>query len=213
MNYYVPSPHLGGFESIHVEELILRPSPEHLQLAGHVHHVSSLIIEDLHDFQVTEELFTVMDSLSNLSLLRCTLGDATEGFGGNFGDLSVLRLQDINQDLVPLLCFWNGHNLQVSNCPRFDDSVLDMMSSVENRDPICAPFAHTLYIRDCPNFSFSALRRLVEYRLHLPPDFGDPFDPIPTRFRHLYVSGSVPSLSAQDRAWFASNVSTFFCGR
>ena len=111
---------------------------------------------------------------------------------GTSGILASFDFKTSTRILVPLLCFWNGYNLQVSNCPRFHDSVLDMMSSVENRDFICAPFAHTLYIRDCPNFSFSALRRLVESQLHLPPDFGDPFDPIPTRFRHLYLSGSVP---------------------
>jgi hypothetical protein len=93
-----------------------------------------------------------------------------------------------------------------------------MMSSVEDGHFLCARSAHSLDIHDCLNFSFSALRRLVESRLHLPLDFDDPLDPIPTRFRYLCLSGDVPSLSEQDRGSHGSqqtyqHLSIRTCGR
>jgi hypothetical protein len=199
--------------SLHFADLVLHPSPGHLQLAQLLPDVYFLTFEDLHDFQVIDEIITVVGSPFDLTLTRCTIGTVTGEFiEEGFGDSGGLYLRDINDDLVPLLRLWNGQNLHIDNCPCFDDNVLDMMSSEEQGNFICAPFAEALHIRDCPNFTFSALRRFVQSRLSFNlPDFDDPPDHPPISFPYLHITGSAPSLSEQDREWFVANVSVFFC--
>jgi hypothetical protein len=191
-----------------IADLFLHPSPDHIPLLWYTDSVAYLKLEGLHDPQIIDEILFGMRDPQNLSFTRCTFGDYADGFGEGLECEGDLALTEINQDLSPLLRRWTGHMLHVSDCPRFDDIALNMMSSVENGVFTCAPHARDLSIQNCPNFSFSALRRLVQSRLHLPSHF-DHAEPTPTRLRGVLVLGNVPSLSQEDRSWFVANVPRF----
>jgi hypothetical protein len=193
---------------MHIADLVLHPSPDHIPLIRYLDSVFFFTLEDLHDPEIIEDIFFGVRDPRNFWFTRCTFGDDTDGFWEDFNCDGDLSLTEINQDLAPLLRRWTGLTLYVSDCPRFDDIALDMMSSVENGVLTCAPHARDLTIQNCPNFSLLALRQFVQSRLHLPSDFHN-FEPTPTRLQSLDVFGNVPSLSEDDRSWFTTNVPLF----
>jgi hypothetical protein len=109
---------------------------------------------------------------------------------------------DADQDLVPLLRAWDGHDLNICNCSCFNDTVLNMMGTKkENGEFVCASGAYYLLISNCPKFSVAALKRLVAARLEYTPYTG--------RVEAIHVDGDVPVLSAEDRLWFKGRVPEF----
>jgi hypothetical protein len=133
----------------------------------------------MHDSRV---MFQMTDLIGprELSFIRCSFthiaGPFTRFGSPEFG--GTLLLEEINQDIAPLIRLFDGRHLTITRCPSFDDSVLGMMTGPAGNQAL----AWTRYLRmitliDCPNFSIAALQRFVESRLHLPFDHGTP--PIP----------------------------------
>ena len=118
-------------------------------------------------------------------------------------------MEEIDQDMTPLLRVWHAHHLNVVRCPDFSDITLDAMSAEEDETVACAAYLRTLSINNCSNFSIAALRRFIESRLHLPPDIVDQWDPVMIPVQSLYLSGNIPSIEEEDRAWFEANVPVF----
>jgi hypothetical protein len=191
-------------------DLVLRPLPEPLDLdLGGQRSGAFLDLEDLHDFEVTGQIIHFLGNPYYISFTLCTFEDITHALQHfSYGDGGrVLLLTEIDHDLAPFLRIWHGHTLYITNCPRFDDILLDKMGSKENRIFMFARYMETLRIHNCPNFSIAALRRLVEFRLGVDVDNWNP----PTRqIRAITLSGDVPSVSEADRAWFVGNSITFY---
>jgi hypothetical protein len=147
------------------------------------------------------------DHLYRISFTRCTFENITDGidyFSDTFNG-GELYLEKIDHDLAPLLRIWHGHSLDVTDCPRFDDTLLDVMGSKDDGVFTCATFLEHLNIQNCPNFSVAALRRFVESRLDLPLN-DDPSNPVTPRIQRIRFSGNVPSVSEVEQAWFDANV-------
>jgi hypothetical protein len=117
----------------------------------------------------------------------------------------MLNLEKIDHDLAPLLRHWHGHFLYVTDCPRFDDALLDAMSATENGVFVHLTRVANLTIKDCPNFSVAALRRFVESRLDL-PDVNFLWVNVTPRIRSVRFVGNVPAMSQAEKAWFSAPV-------
>jgi hypothetical protein len=210
----LPLTTISHLASLRIADLVLHPSPEPLDIPN-LHLLSYdgfLRLEDFHGFEVVDQILRFLDQdyPYDISFTRCTFEDITYGFN-YFGDADngaggELSLVEIDHDLAPLLRLWHGHTLNITDCPRFDDALLDVMGSKENGAFNCATFLEHLRIQDCPNFSVAALRRFVESRLNLPLNH-DLFNPVSPRLQRLQILGSnVPSVSQVERAWFDANV-------
>jgi hypothetical protein len=144
-------------------------------------------------------MFHMLNDAIEVKFTRCAIGSMRW-----FCYDGKLELNDINadQDLVPLLCAWDGYNLTIRDCPCFNDTVLNMMGTKkENGEYVCASSAYHLFISDCPNFSVAALKRLVAARLDAPPYTG--------QFDIIEVGGNMPIFLAEDRLWFTERVPEF----
>jgi hypothetical protein len=124
----------------------------------------------------------------------------------HFADGGLLDLATIAHDLTPVLCLWHGGFLNIADCPRFDDALLDAMSSKENGVFNCTAYVEYLKIGNCPSFSIAALRRFVDSRLDLPADNDDPWNSVTPRIRNIHLYGNVPSMSEEEQAWFDANL-------
>jgi hypothetical protein len=134
-----------------------------------------------------------------------------------------LKEIDIGEDLVGFLADCVAEKLVINGCPGFDDEVLIAMMTpksppVSQRVPVscrCAPYVQDLSIRNCPNFSHSALKQLVETRSFY-SNWGEEY-PIAKNYsrtpsspmRALQLSGRVPHVSSEDREWFEGRLSEF----
>jgi hypothetical protein len=195
--------------TLHITEVYLDPSPEELEID--LIHTEFLIFEDMHDSQI---IYQIMDWIDprEVSFIRCTfehdITDPSRRFGyPEYG--GALILQDIDQDIAPLIRAFDGYDLRITRCPTFDDYVLGMMTGPEgNRSLAYARYLRSLTLIDCPNFSIAALQRLVESRLHLPCHPGHGIDPTSEeiRIQVLSLAGNLPSMSEAEGAWFEQHV-------
>jgi hypothetical protein len=172
-----------------------------------------LRLQDLHDFKDIIATFRILGDASETAFTRCAVAGAIDGLWG-FGIEGVVTLQDVGRDqnLVPLLSFFEGHTLEITNCPSFDDLVLAAMGTWKNGALACAPAVYSLSIHstDNPTFSVTALKRLVDIKLAILPNTGGlSYGRNSGRFELLRVSGNAPYLSHEDRAWFTERVPQF----
>jgi hypothetical protein len=190
-------------------DLVLHPSPDLDMPHPNPFSVRFLDLEDLHGFEVMGQIIRFLNDPYHISFTRCTFGDMMDEFHhfANRGGGGELNLTDIDCDLAPLFRLWHGHLLNVTDCPRFDDTLLDAMSSKESGSFNCAIHVEDLKITDCSNFSFAALRRFVESRLH-PVD--NPSIPVSPRIRSIRFFGNVPSRSRAEQASLDANLRGFF---
>jgi hypothetical protein len=138
----------------------------------------------------------MLDLLRNnlcITLIRCAMGHPRGPFNRDGG----LTLQDIeaDEDLVPLLRCWHGEHLYLEDCPGFNDVVLDMMTATEPDGYLCAPYMRKLVIADSPNFTATALRRLVSARF--------------PGISNLRVHGLAPNISIEERKQISQYVYEF----
>jgi hypothetical protein len=206
----LPLTAISDLETLHITDLVLHPSHDRdvpdLELSS----VDFLDLEDLHDFEVVGQIIRFLANPFHISFIRCNFEDITDEFdyfadGGNGG---VLTLEKINHDLVPLLRLWNGHELNIIDCPRFDDTLLDAMGSEEDGVFYCASYLEDLEITKAPNFSVAALRRFLESRLDLPVENDDPWNQVTPRVHSIRTFTDVPSMSRAEKAWFDANLTT-----
>jgi hypothetical protein len=197
---------------LRITDLDPHPSPEPLDIPDLDPPMGEFLdLEDLHGFKVMDQIIRFLDNPFNISFTHCTFDDITDEFN-YFADHGggVLNLEEISQDLTPLLRLWHGHSLKITDCPRFDDALLDAMSSNDNGLFNCAAYVERVNIHDCPNFSIAALRRFVESRLNLPVSNDDPWNYVIPRIQSIRCSGNVPSISSVEKAWFGANLVTAF---
>jgi hypothetical protein len=125
----------------------------------------------------------------------------------------------MGEDLVGFLADCLADKLVISNCPGFGDEVLNAMMTPESRLARwgpglsrCAPYVKDLSIRNCLDFSISALKRLVEWR-RMQSTCGPIYINItsapPSHIQALRLSGRLPDVSTEDKEWFKGCLSEF----
>jgi hypothetical protein len=208
----VPLASISYLETLRIVDLVLQPSPEPLNSFLHIlSYGGFLFVEDFHGFEVVDQILRFLDlhNPRHLSFTRCTFEDITYGFdyfghavNGEEGELDLVK---IGHDLAPILRLWQGCVLNITDCPRFDDALLDAMSSKENGVFNCAKFLERINIHNCTNFSVAALQRFVESRLDLPLNY-DLSNPVTPRIQGIRIFGNAPSMSQVEQAWFDANL-------
>jgi hypothetical protein len=202
-----------NIDTLCVSDVALHRSHEAIPLLART---TCLDFEDMHDFWIMDRIIhgthvIPANSPFCISFTRCTFAGIfnTSRHVGQAGVGGDLILAEMDKDMVPFLRVFKANELEVLRCPSFNDIVLDAMGSEENGSFPCATYIRTLSITNCLNFSVAALRRLVESRLHLPPENNDQWNPTTTRLDGLFLEGNIPLISEADSAWFVANVPTF----
>jgi hypothetical protein len=203
----LPLATISSIESLSITDLDLHPSPDPVTPNLNLSSVNILDLEDLHGFEVAGQIIRFLNNPLKMSIIRCTFQDITDQSThfASIGEEGELYLEKIDHDLAPLLRLWHGYVLNITDCPRFDDTLLDAMGSKENGVFNCTAYMDHLHIHNCPNFSIAALRRFVESRLDLPVDNDNPWNQVTPRVRSVHLSGNVPSMSQAEKAWFDTN--------
>jgi hypothetical protein len=203
----LPLPAIAELESLRIADLVLHPSPDLVMPDLDFSLVDFLDLEGFHDFEVVGQIIRFLNHPFHVSFSRCNFEDITDQFD-HIADIGggELILAKIDHDLAPLLRLWHGTFLSITDCPRFDDTVLDAMTSTENGAFNCATRVESLRIDTCPNISVAALRRFVESRLDVPVDIDNPWNHVP-RISSLQFCGT---MSQGEKAWFHANVPGFY---
>jgi hypothetical protein len=140
-------------------------------------------------------MLQILGGHCEVKLTRCTIWNHVGHFSA-----TKLTLQEIgaDQDLTPILQYWDGVALCIKKCLSFTDEVLDEMNVIgPHGGRVIAPSLSVLHVDDCQNFSVDALRCMVEDRYY---------------FERVFVSDYFYGLSDEDRMWFKSNVHDFSWG-
>ncbi|KAF9011787.1 hypothetical protein BDQ17DRAFT_1344830 [Cyathus striatus] len=181
---------------------------------------------DLDDPLIFGELFFLtIDSLNVAALRRLfDLTDVEPGMLrlrrcaidviGHIPHSTYLTLEEIDdrQDILDFLDFWDGEVVTFTACPAFNDRLLESLAGPGNSTSssrLIAPSLRAINIEGCPNFSASALRRMVETRneiASLPGNIANGLAAI----NKVSVSGVGPRLSEEDITWMRSNLRTFY---
>jgi hypothetical protein len=185
------------FEYLNMIDLILDPSPLPLPTLTVRPYAMELRLEDIHNSQSLAEIFHLLPENSTVTLFHSAIGDV-----GPFNSEGHLILKNIHadEDLVPLLRFWEGCSLTVNHCPSFNDTVLHMMAPREDNIRNCAYDMVDLTIMDCPNFSVAALKQFVSAKSSVADRPG---------IQSLQVFSDVPAISDEDCRWLSENVDNF----
>jgi hypothetical protein len=163
--------------------------------------LETLDVCDLECFDPVNTILTAVGTrLKSTSITRCVTSDVHDFRG-------CLNLEGINCNISQLLRCWNGKKLFVSHCPGFDDSVLEDIGLIHDRNGVFsirrAANLHTLSISDCSNVSAAGLKRLVRGRRCLSDSEGQ------LALKKLFVSGDVPHITPKDRLWFTKKLLCF----
>ena len=163
-----------------------------------LHPLNYLRLCGLANSQAVAEILDLTTTVSEMDITRCATALPMNGFG--LGGCLELDSIDEKEDLVPLLCSWEGESLVVKKCLGFNDSILEMMCEQMDGDFICATNMDHIDIVDCPNVSVEALKSLVNT---LCRPSAEP------RLEFIRVYGLVPHFSQEDLLWFETNVEMF----
>jgi hypothetical protein len=198
-------------DTLCITDIDLDPSPHDLEIPN-LAFVNTLSFEDMHDSRIMDQIIQLLycPFYMSFKFTCCTFGSIADAFRPfNPPGSGGLDLKKINHNIAPLLRCWNGNSLDITDCPGFNDNILDMMGSKENGTFLYAPYLQTLSIYSPPNFSVAALRRFVESRLDLPVDV-EQSDPVTTRIHNIYLFSNALPVSREDKGWFVANL-TGFC--
>jgi hypothetical protein len=194
--------------TLHIVNVDLHPVPEGYHIR--FRRLQFLVFEDMHDSEVMDQINHWIDPCE-VSFIRCTSNHITHPFR-HFGSPRYggwLILEEINQDIAPLIRLFDGYHFKITRCPSFDDSILGMMTGpAGNMGLAWTRYLRTIILADCPNFSIAVLQRFVASRAHLPFDDGLS-DIREAQIDMLYLSGNVPSMSEAEGAWFEDIVDNF----
>jgi hypothetical protein len=166
-----------------------------------------LVFEDMHNSLIMDQINQLIDPCE-VSFIRCTFNHVAHPFR-RFGSPEFggwLILEELDQDIAPLIRLFDGYHLNITRCPSFNDSILGMMTGpAGNLALLWTRYLRSIVLTDCPNFSIAALQRFVESRMHLPfDDGGGGIEEAQIDYLHLF--GNVPSMSEAERAWFEEHV-------
>jgi hypothetical protein len=164
--------------------------------------LDSIVVENMHNTNSVEQILDFFGGWSNLHIAHGPLHHAYN----IEGNLSLKEI-DGGEDLVTFLTECVSQKLVIDGCPGFGDEALDAMMSPESEAywrmmPSCAPFLQDLSILNCPDFSISNLKKVVEMRRVQSIRMNPSGETLPPRICILRLSGRVPDVSPEDRDWF-----------
>jgi hypothetical protein len=170
--------------------------------------LKTIVLKSLHSTHFMWQIQDFLGESSDLHIIRCPLL-SQYSFEGNLW----LKEIDAGEDLVAFLTGCICERLVIDSCPGFGDEVLNaMMSFGPGAElPSCAPCAHDISILNCPDFSISSLKKMVDTR-RIQSLLSDPdgkFAGLTSRIYTLRLSGRVPDISPEDRDWFKGCISEF----
>ncbi|KJA26680.1 hypothetical protein HYPSUDRAFT_63896 [Hypholoma sublateritium FD-334 SS-4] len=168
---------------------------------------SSLTLENVSRDFITE-FFQIgnLDSVEYLYFISCSVPPISGGFfcaNLSLSDAPVggASFSDNDDSLYNLLSSWKGSSLALTACPTFDDKFIHWLAD-DRGDGECEAYGiRFLDLKDCQNFTASALRRLVAAindPVKLDDENWDEFEHMET----LTVYGRGPRLTDEDLLWF-----------
>jgi hypothetical protein len=177
--------------------------------------LKTIVLQNMLNPHCMGQILEFLREPSDVHISRCRLGPQLPCEG----TLSLNEI-DMGEDLVGFLADCLADNLVINGCPGFGDEVLNAMMTPESVPDRwhpglsrCAPYIQDLSIRNCLDFSISALKQLVEWRRIQPTcSPKDIFSTPPPHIKALRLSGRLPYLSPEDREWFKGCVSEFSYG-
>jgi len=100
---------------------------------------------------------------------------------------------------------WMGNSLVVRGCDGFNDTFLECLFELGvNTEDCAAPRMQYIAIEDCTNFTFAALKLLIEERQASAREFG--YHGYFNKIESLAVTGKAPHLTNEERRWFEENI-------
>jgi hypothetical protein len=169
---------------------------------GYYFNLEMTALNNMHSTHCVTQILDFFGWIPDVQITRCCL--APDAYCD--GKLSLKEI-DRGEDLVEFLRTCHAKNLVIDDCPGFGDAVLHSMTMPLGADPwslsYCARYVQGLSILNCPDFSVSALKLMVQTRRFRR---GMPQAPIIVA---LHLSGRVPDVSSEDREWFKSRLSDF----
>jgi hypothetical protein len=198
-NFMLPIITLPKLGTLHINDVSLHSSPS--TLTASLPLTDGIRFSHIRDFEPIADMLGLLPEDLDISLTRCAIGQPKGAFNWD-GRLTLCDIE-ADEDLVPLLCCWEGGDLSVDNCPGFNDAVLDLMATVVAGKYVCAPRVGDLDITDCPNFSAAALMRLVSARLEVSNGRIYP------GFIGVCISGLAPDISTEDQEQISQHVYQF----
>jgi hypothetical protein len=162
-----------------------------------------MALNNMRSTSCVKQILNFFEGSPNVHIVRCPLDPNTYCSG-----TLLLKEIDRGEDLVAFLRTCRTKKLIIDDCPGFGDAVLHGMTIPEPgagpwRLSYCARYVHGLLIINCPDFSVSALKQMVEARRIRSGR------PQPPAIRVLHLSGRVPDVSSEDREWFKRRLSDF----
>lgn len=149
--------------------------------------------------------------LDSITIIRCPLSEV-----GYPPHSPYLTLEDLpcTEDMCRYIAYWSGVELYISDCPTFDDSILEMLGSTwgsEDGDgaDLCAPRLFQLSLHNCTSFSTTALRSMVEARQAVTLGFTEVTVNDNPPLSYISVSGSAPKIFKEDKEWLENNLDCF----
>lgn len=150
------------------------------------------------------------DNLDVVTITNCVLEDKL--IFPLFCQHLYLDAIDVHGHLPSLLEWWNGTTVDFTNCPGYDDAVLETLGSAKLRQSrFNASSLEEISSTGCSNFSIEALKRLVERR-NRTVDYTDQewWKKVEAPgLDSVTVKGHCSDLSTGDRHWFESHLREF----
>lgn len=205
---YLPKLYSLTFEDVDFDFFPSQP-PNQFPLSN----VGCLELKDLDGKLLTDLLYhRDWDNLDIVMITNCDLED--EHIFPLFCQDLYLDTIDVDGHLPSLLQSWNGITVHFTDCPGYDDAVLETLGSVNPNDSsrFNASWLKEITLTRCSNFSIEALKRLVERR-NRTVDYADPewWKKVEdTELDSIIVEGYGSDLSTADRQWFESHLREFF---
>ncbi|KAG6811385.1 hypothetical protein H0H92_007672 [Tricholoma furcatifolium] len=146
-------------------------------------------------------------TVESMTLRRCSLSQIDFDLSVDFLSLCDIDYPESGSDLRDLLRHWDGRLLRVTNCPRFDDSVINVFSEpipagTEGEHTLRGAFLSSIFIKECHGFSIAALREMTDVR-HAHSATQPEADQEWGFYPRLEVQVcDVPDLDVEDRIWF-----------
>ncbi|KDR83224.1 hypothetical protein GALMADRAFT_239069 [Galerina marginata CBS 339.88] len=220
------------FDAVHFD---ISPA-DHKETTFDLSFVGNLTFEDMAP-EIIQEIFRICSledegDLASLTFTHCPRLHQVKLPDIAATSLCLLRLEE-DVDLEPILASWHGTELSICGCASLSDALLQLLGTDkapelngdddendEESDDGPIFLCHGMNSLDIhslgpPQYSVAALRKMIEARGCM-VDYSDDswrqnleFGPAIMR---LNVTGQVPELSTDDRAWFRSRILRFSWG-
>ncbi|KAH7885335.1 hypothetical protein F5I97DRAFT_1884592 [Phlebopus sp. FC_14] len=175
----------------------------------------TLELEDMQEEVIARIHSKINGFVESLTISNCPISSIVR-FKGRV--LKLVQVTGKAESAIQALTYWTGGELFLIRCSWADDTFIDALADEHAADMgfMCSSLTH-LHVRDCPNVSIRALRKMVEKRWEAAAteaswngvwhiDVGDSTTIRPVLSLDI-VGGPCPS--ERDNAWFKSKLADF----